>query len=330
MKKRWFVLLAMLLCIGCFSPLRAQAAQQPVLSMEEDCLTGEVFCYYYDDQGNVVRRTDNIGHMEVYSYYSDGVLKSTLQYSQNKPIRFTRFDAYGNVQMIQNWYEDGVIRRQTYQNTYDDQGRLLEVRYLDSLRVDEQGMSVTKYVYNEDDAGYMTEFHAYYQETDESPYRTRFTYYDAEGRLLGDEDYYLELGEGTVVSNFYDESGTLTYETRMRYDQNSQETRETTYTNRFGTAGLLQEREAVTVITTQSYQDGDSQTRSETILHKYQYDSDGRLIREDFFDGSGAEMGYETWTYDAYGNLLDRSFAGRPLEHYEYAPLSEVLWKNQK
>ena len=330
MRKRWIVMLVMLLCVSWLLPGKALADQEPVLHRAEDCLTGEVSYYYYDDQGNMVRRIDQAGRCEVHSYYADGVLKSTVLYAENKPIRLSRYDTHGNVQMVKSWYEDGAVRYQNYANTYDEQDRLQQVRYTDSMAVDQEAMWILTYVYNEDDAGYMTEFHAYYQETDESPYRTRFTYYDAEGRLLGDEDYYLGLGEGSVVSNFYDEDGNLAYETKMRFDQNGQTNVETTYTYHYDADGRLVKKEALAITTSESFQEEDSQTRTETTLYKYQYDEAGRMIREEYYDESGEQMGYEAWTYDRYGNLLESNFAGRPLEAYEYAPLSEVLWKNHK
>ena len=322
MKKAFWALLIMALCTGFFLPVKARAAQQPVLSKAEDCLTGEISCYYYNEQGIVVQKVNNGGYREDYNYYSDGVLKSAMQYHQDQPVRFIRYDAFGNVQLEKIWISDGTIRYRNYQNTYDAQGRLLEVRQTDSVDDVLQGRSTLTYVYYENSAAYTTELYEYRTENEDSLYHTRFITYDDAHRLLGDENYYLDGSEeSTVLSKLYNDNGILTYEYHTRFYQNSQEIREITYTNKLSKAGLLTQREATTVVT------ANDQTRTEKVLSKYQYDSAGRVIRIDYFDEAGQDMGFEVWTYDQYGNLLDHSFTGRPLETYEYAPLSQVLWQ---
>lgn len=331
MRKIYMLLLMIALCAGWLLPVKVQAAQQPVLYMAENGLTGEVSYYYYDEQGTVIQRTNNIGHRETYIYYSDGMLKATLKYSQNKPSQFTRFDTFGNVQLVKTWLGDDTIRFQQYSNSYDEQGRLLEVLYTDSVDDELQGMSTLIYAYYEDSTAYATEFHEYHSETDESPYHTCYAYYDDEGRLLGEEDYYLDgSADNTILTNMYDEKGNLTYVNRMSYSESGHETRETTYTNKFNAAGLLVQRDEITVISSESYPNGDSRSSTQKILCKYQYDKADRMTRIDYYDESGEDMGFEVWTYDHYGNLLERNFTGRLLEAYEYAPLKEALWKNQE
>lgn len=334
MKKNWIALLTTIICVGWLIPAQIQAEEPVVIQSVVDCMTGMEAHYFYDEEARVIRKTDNQGNCEIYSYYTNGTLKSSLQYSENKPVRFARFDTYGNKQLIQTWGTDNTIRYQRYSNTYDEQGRLLEVRHTNSMGMELQDLSVLTYIYYENNEGYMTEFHVYHSETDQSPYHTRFTYYDNEGRLLGDENYDLATGEGICIGNLYDEWGNKISHTMTDIRTDWQETLYSSYNNEYNDAGALIRQECETTTTYSVYDELSNTWKDDTTTnfscYHYQYDAEGRTVLEEIYDESNVLTCSYTWEYDKYGNLLKHSISDYPSEEYQYtyAPLSDALLKN--
>ena len=338
MNKRWIgLLLIIILGIGWFAPLKAQAAEEMVMHQVEDRVNGTVSQYYYDEAGRVVRKVDGEGDYETYEYYlTNGLLQTSYRYLNHKPLRFARYDSCGNKQLIVSWDTmQGTIRYHRYYNTYDPQGRLLTVRYTESL--DKELLILTKetYEYMDDTGMYMVTTERFRNETDTEPSHIRYTYYDSEDRMVGDESYEYTTGYGFVTSNIYDEQGNLTSRYQSESAENQHNEHSSTYYNKYNTAGRLVEQVCEYTITYGSFDEATGSWTTETeegkTRYKYQYDSKGRLTKEVIYVENDL-LSTNTWKYDKYGNLLKRTSNGYTEEEYRYTyvPLSKALWKNDK
>lgn len=146
-----------------------------------------------------------------------------------------------------------------------------------------------------------------------------YTYYDAEGRLMGSEYYDIVSGGGEGITNFYDEHGTLV--SSYRSDASMRDwTYE--YENKYDSKGYLVRQDGKL---TTCFLDNSADPIVESFAFQYRYDQSGRMISKEYYEFG--EL-YETWTweYDQYGNVLKIKLGDAVQEEYRYTyvPLSKA------
>ncbi|MFZ6028030.1 MAG: RHS repeat-associated core domain-containing protein, partial [Chloroflexota bacterium] len=282
----------------------------------------------YDDQGNLLSRTDQLGQTTSYTYNGLGRITSIID-PQGAAAAFT-YDANGNLLTA----TDALGNSTAY--AYDGKGQIITIT--DALG------RITTFTY--DSQGNVS------SSTDQLGGVTTMTY-DAAGNLIAVADAlgsttaftYDELGrqltmtdpKGNVTSSVYDALGNRVAATdgngnitRYEYDHRQQVTRmidalnqitEITYLAGSKLPASLTDAKGQT--TTFTYDSmgrltGETDPLGKTIT--YQYDAKGNLTSRT--DGAGNTI---TYTYDALGRLLSKSFPDGTSDLFSYDAKGRVL-----
>ena len=141
MKKRMALVLALLLTLGCFSPVTARAAQSDPQMLqrrymdETGVYTGDIF-YEYNNAGVLIREIwEETGKTVFYDYSFDGILKNIYVDVNDRNVEMKKFSGDGSGWML--WEADGdgeLAMTREHRITFDAAGRKLtavEQRYYD-------------------------------------------------------------------------------------------------------------------------------------------------------------------------------------------------------
>ena len=285
----------------------------------------QVQTWTYDNQLNVIAKTDALNHATSYTYDGNG-------------NRLTETDAIGTVTYTYNEFAEVLTRTDQMNgvttNTFDAQGNLLSTTdargKTTNFSSDSRGLLLTV----TDARGKVISF-AYdssgnlITKTDALSHATRFAYdargritsmtnalghvtafaYDAVGRLMQ-----VTQADGTTISYEYDLAGRRT---AMVDAKGSRSTYSYDGANR-----LTAETDALNQSTTYTYDSMSNLTASIDALGRvtnFDYDDLNRLVKITYPPATtGATRLFETVEYDATGNVTKRfDTAGRPTQ-YQY------------
>ena len=321
-------------------------------SGSEDGSSGLTYSYYDD---GTLKKKEKSDHSYLAEYYPDGTLRSETE-DDGSTIKTESYDESGNI-------ESSVVKRastgetlittRTYENRYDDSGRLTEkAMYL------QNGVLMCKYNYSYiPEGGYYEEYTEYNGSEGTNPVwghsisryneqgnmieqnldimeekncqRITTFLYDEEGNELASCEYlykdntrqYERLKESS-----YDEHGKLlsTYE---HYIYGSEGTyNKTEYGNEYDTDGNL-------IKVTEYHMNGNLTSAREQVeehreqrgVTEYKYDDQGRKLEVVGYKGDGSISYTNSFEYDDRGNMI-KSENANATEVYRYAPIDEVLY----
>ncbi len=289
--------------------------------------TGDVTSFAYDERDNLIRQIDANGNVTQYTYDSEGRRTSitrpqgevaTLSYdAAGNVIRATNFSGevaemiYNNLnQLVEKRFPDGSTvsftykpggERASYTNSlgttryaYDEQGRI--------IRVDQPGSAFIAYAY--DSNGNLAEIR--------TPAQTAQYVYSSNGRALTIID-----GNGDVYRQTFNAAGNLVETERpngLREIRTYDALQQVAAVASIGSAGQTISRYEYSYLT-----DGNigSVTELDGRVSTYEYDANGRLIREVYGDGLSIDREI-TYSYDAVGNRLTRLDSMVGLTTYTY------------
>lgn len=275
--------------------------KQEILRIHDDRFHGNVrYSVDYRPDGTMEKRVDN-------AYGADGLQtgEEVILYDDHGNPTSSTWKVFNKVAGSDKTIV-GSSWEITYDNTYDPEGRLTGCFMMNESTGDMEehawwysaGGEVT---HRKD---YLTMGRLSYRET---------TVTDADGNL---QSYVWESSDGYPKHKaehcLYDGQGNLIYREYTENDITGADNMGTVsgsvthYTNVYSKEGLLTQ-----TLKTQSsyYYDGVTMETSQVPSHTsvlYGYDSEGRLISEQFRDVHGNEFYTNTWTYDADGNLVSR------------------------
>lgn len=288
--------------------------KEEVLRIHDDRFCGNIrSSFSYRQDGTREQSVEN-------SYGSDGKQtgQTVIVYDDHgNPITET-WTVYNNV--VNSDQTVGNETRITYDNTYDDQGRLTGCF---RSGTDSAEMVETTWWYGENGETTCRQDHIFagrlghrettvtnadgkmlsyqWESTDSHPaHRGEYLLYDARGNLLFREYTENDLGGGANMGTV---SGSTTH-----------------YTNVYSEEGLLKQ----TLERSSSYYydgvDMDTSTVPGHTAVVYTYDSQGRMISACHKDVHGNELYTETWEYDEEGNLIYHEDMSSGSVTYIYAP----------
>lgn len=289
-------------------PLPQLAVEDRLVLAYEEMLYNAPAEYYYDTQGRPVRKVQAQWNIVTeYEYDGNGTLIRETRLEDGELLDAIEYDAYGNLlaEYMGGFDDNGDIvpeLMEKYENTYDEQGRLLETVQTSLNTGTDAVWGVRKlYTYHED-GSYDMEYSDYYDAEGRRYPHCHWIYtYTAEGKrikVFRDLDDMTELYAASEYS--LDEKGN--YQTlRLDYEYNGKaEWTDTVYQNSYNAEGQLIRTE----IMKRSF-DGVQETPMafwQTITREY--DDAGRLILETFVYADNGYTKQNIWEYDKAGNLL--------------------------
>ncbi len=223
------------------------------------------------------------------------------------------YDANGNETSRRTYSRLGVMENwgYVYDWTYDDQGNMLSERYyngityIEEYSYDEFGRRVktTGYIYDgflgnspytpdEVSLDVIVEY-AYDYEGDEVAYN----YYDANGNLIKEYDYFVRNDDGTITVYYVDGDGNPFY--ASIYDADGYRIGNLNY-NDDGTAYVCKYNQNGDMIAEwKQYADGTIR-----MIYEYEYNENGDILSYTMYDEEGNYEVKVVFTYDDHGNVV--------------------------
>lgn len=280
----------------------------------------------YNSDGNIVKDSDKIGVYEITEYDENGNIFKITVYSEEDSI-----------QRIREYGADGVLLKESKYNangdlylelTYSSKDMIettLNITYGESndrsslIMTDSNGLEIEKILYSED--GDVMEHELV--EFDDNGYPVKKLYYKTED-VLERYEIWENNEDGNIVKKSYFESDDV-LESYEIYEYYENEMVIILYT----VEGIIEK------VSGYRYREDEEQilSRGCDYEYKYEYDAEGRLIKEDSgyeimeieYDSSGSvEM---IKSYDRDGNLLSQYDIGTTIVRTSYSNQSTYVYK---
>lgn len=296
----------------------------------DESIDSNVVVFKYDVMGNLVKRTNSMGTVDIYTYDNQGrVISRTTQKGEGDSVEDAitiqaKYDLNGN----KRFETDG--EGYTVEYIYDELNRLVETRY-NGVKTSEGRIVNHSIVYRYDKDGNMTETVKIVQDKDNTVSNTYTNVYDPLGRLIETKDpdgivvEKLEYNHNNAQIRSYD---ALNNCTEFRYDRNNRRTVTIDAENHIVEQGYdlagnvsykIDGRNNKTIYT---YDKFDLLRKVEILengktvpveLSSYTYDGNGNILTQT--DGKGNTITYQ---YNARNKLSKKTDGSGKAESYKY------------
>lgn len=333
MKRRLTLAVALMLCMNALLPTAVRAKEQDtnmVMSYSKDSY--EAAHYYYYANGALAEKKLENGGVYTYQYRKDGSLeKETLTYADEGESYITEYDKKGNPTVEYSVLKGKRSVILEYQNFYDDEGRIQEIRVPpdDSLM-----SSITSYTYLEDGSWKVEESDYVVYEDQWIPHCCMATTYNADGLVSSTELTLCDMETMDTTNSYtYDARGNLATQITSWFEEDmAHRDAKYIYDNSYNADGNL--------VKTKVWLENDTtwkNTLEQTIT--YTYNAQGLLTKKVTHDEQGDYDTTDLWEYDRYGNVthfkgsvfIDGGIGKGHYEEeerwFEYRPLANVLYK---
>lgn len=333
MKRQLIFAVALVLCMNALLPTAVWAKEQdPNMVMCSSKDSYEAACYYYYANGALAQKKLENGDIRTYQYRKDGSLeKEILTYADEGGSYVTEYDKKGNPTAEYSILKGKRSMILEYQNYYDDEGRIQEIRTLpdDSLM-----SSITSYTYGEDGSWKVEESDYMVYEDQPIPHCSMATTYNADGLVSTVELTLCDMETMDTVTGYtYDAHGNLATKFCSWFEEDmAHRDAKYIYDNSYNADENL--------VKTEVWLENDTtwkKTLEQTIT--YTYNTQGLMTKKLTHDAQNDYDTMDFWEYDAYGNVTHFKGSvyvdgGIGKGHYEeeerwfaYCPLENVLYK---